>query len=187
SGDATSATALVAPTGRWMKVISGVGAVALVSAALAFAWRERARPPSPSAEVRAETPRPDPAAAERAAKAETGELNLTCNVRCSVALDGRRVGQTPLHLAGIAAGEHRALLVADPGRSEKSIAVAVAPGAVAEARMIFGSGALLVRASPWAEVTIDGKPIGQTPLPAVTLLEGKHEVLLQHAKLRATR
>jgi serine/threonine-protein kinase len=34
--------------------------------------------------------------------------------------------------------------------------------------------------SPWADVTIDGEPVGQTPLSRLTLAAGPHTVLLTH-------
>jgi serine/threonine-protein kinase len=41
-------------------------------------------------------------------------------------------------------------------------------------------GFLLVVVSPWADVTIDGEPVGQTPLSRLTLAAGPHTVLLTH-------
>jgi serine/threonine protein kinase len=41
-------------------------------------------------------------------------------------------------------------------------------------------GALLVVVRPWADVSVDGVPVGQTPLGAVPLDAGPHQVLLAH-------
>ena len=41
-------------------------------------------------------------------------------------------------------------------------------------------GALLVLVTPWADVTVDGRPMGQTPLARIPLPAGTHDVLLTH-------
>jgi serine/threonine-protein kinase len=41
-------------------------------------------------------------------------------------------------------------------------------------------GALLVVARPWADVSVDGVPRGQTPLARIPLPPGPHAVLLTH-------
>ncbi len=33
---------------------------------------------------------------------------------------------------------------------------------------------------PWADVTIDGKPAGQTPLANLTVPIGEHEIIFHH-------
>jgi hypothetical protein len=41
-------------------------------------------------------------------------------------------------------------------------------------------GWLLVLARPWADVSVDGVPRGQTPLARIPLAPGPHAVLLTH-------
>jgi len=41
-------------------------------------------------------------------------------------------------------------------------------------------GALLVLVTPWADVSIDGRPVGQTPLTRIPLAAGSHDVVLTH-------
>ena len=41
-------------------------------------------------------------------------------------------------------------------------------------------GALLVLVTPWADVSVDGRPVGQTPLARIPLPAGPHDVLLSH-------
>jgi serine/threonine-protein kinase len=40
-----------------------------------------------------------------------------------------------------------------------------------------------VNATPWAEVWIDGKHVGQTPLARVPVVIGTHEVVFRHPEL----
>ncbi len=41
-------------------------------------------------------------------------------------------------------------------------------------------GALLILVTPWADVSVDGRPRGQTPLARISLAPGPHDVLLTH-------
>ena len=41
-------------------------------------------------------------------------------------------------------------------------------------------GWLKVLPKPWADVTVDGRVIGQTPLPPIPLAPGSHSVVLTH-------
>jgi serine/threonine-protein kinase len=43
-----------------------------------------------------------------------------------------------------------------------------------------GSGVLRLNSRPWSEVSIDGRPIGNTPLMNVTLSAGSHRVVLRN-------
>ncbi len=61
--------------------------------------------------------------------------------------------------------------------------MAVAPPAAAQptpSPTAVADGALLVVARPWADVSVDGIPRGQTPLGRVPLPPGPHAVLLTH-------
>lgn len=48
-------------------------------------------------------------------------------------------------------------------------------------------GTLNINASPWADVTIDGKVFGRTPLRNVKLTAGKHAVVLTNGSKTQTR
>jgi len=49
------------------------------------------------------------------------------------------------------------------------------------------NGALSVNAVPWAEVFVDGRSIGVTPLGAVAVPIGSHEVVWKHPQLGEKR
>ena len=42
------------------------------------------------------------------------------------------------------------------------------------------SGALLVLARPWATIDVDGVRVGDTPMQAIPLSAGAHQVVLTH-------
>jgi serine/threonine protein kinase len=118
-----------------------------------------------------------------------GSLRIASNIPCRVFLNGRPVGNTPTLERGVPAGKHLVRLVPQglPPRLAKEITIQVPPGEQAERTVSFQSGRLSVQAIPYADVTIDGKPYGQTPLPPFTLLEGPHEVVLENKALNVRK
>jgi hypothetical protein len=44
-------------------------------------------------------------------------------------------------------------------------------------------GRLSVNALPWAQVLIDGDPVGETPLANLPLAVGEHQVTFRHPQL----
>jgi serine/threonine protein kinase len=63
---------------------------------------------------------------------------------------------------------------------EASAAPAKAPTPAVEA----ANGTLRLRVVPWAEVSLDGRPLGTTPLRPLSLPPGSHTVRLQHPSYR---
>jgi serine/threonine protein kinase len=46
---------------------------------------------------------------------------------------------------------------------------------------------LTISVSPWGEVSVDGRPVGMTPLPPLTLAPGPHSITVRNPDLGATR
>jgi PEGA domain-containing protein len=65
--------------------------------------------------------------------------------------------------------------------------VTIAPGKTASLNVALPSGQLSVNAVPWAEVSIDGRPAGTTPLGNLTVPLGSHEVVWRHPQLGERR
>jgi eukaryotic-like serine/threonine-protein kinase len=61
--------------------------------------------------------------------------------------------------------------------SDAPSATAVDPGPTTP---VFQKGALLVLVTPWADISIDGNVVGQTPLARIPLSPGPHSVLITH-------
>ena len=62
---------------------------------------------------------------------------------------------------------------------------AVAADAAAPAAAPTGFGTLNLQSSPWANVTVDGKSVGETPLVGLRLAAGRHRVTLANPGLPA--
>jgi serine/threonine-protein kinase len=53
--------------------------------------------------------------------------------------------------------------------------------------VVSGPGTLQVVALPWANVTVDGRSVGTTPIAAISLPAGPHSVVLTNSELGVTR
>jgi serine/threonine-protein kinase len=58
--------------------------------------------------------------------------------------------------------------------------VTVKGGQMTSLNISVPNGRVSINAAPWAEVTIDGTPAGQTPLANLSLPIGTHEVVFRH-------
>jgi hypothetical protein len=77
----------------------------------------------------------------------------------------------------------RSLRLANPALGfVRVIDVAVAAGAVSKVTVPVPNGSLSVNAVPWAEVVLDGKVIGETPIANFAVLPGSHEIVLRNPK-----
>jgi serine/threonine protein kinase len=70
---------------------------------------------------------------------------------------------------------------AKPQREAKAAPAAKEDSATAEAEGVVGIGYLRLAISPWGQVEINGKVIGNSPLPDLKLPEGKHQVTIRNA------
>lgn len=61
--------------------------------------------------------------------------------------------------------------------------VAIRPGQTTTINIAAPNGRISINAVPWAEVEIDGKPAGETPLANVSLPIGTHEITFRHPQL----
>ena len=61
--------------------------------------------------------------------------------------------------------------------------VQVEPGGVLQLPVELPQANVLVNASPWAEVYIDGKHVGQTPIGRLSLPIGTYDVIFRHPEL----
>jgi hypothetical protein len=130
------------------------------------------------------TPRPQDATplAASADPAPAGAIEVVSAVSLSVSEGGRPLG---------ASGERIQL---SPGRHSLEIGredlgyqivqvVDVKPGRPFRIQPSLPTGVANLNATPWAEVWIDGRKVGETPLGHVQLTIGPHEVQFRHPEL----
>jgi len=70
---------------------------------------------------------------------------------------------------------------------ERTVTVTVEAGAVARLTVPVPNGSLSVNAVPWAEVELDGRVIGETPIANYSVPLGSHDVVLRNPKFAEQR
>jgi hypothetical protein len=95
----------------------------------------------------------------------------------------RLVGTTSMERIMLPPGAHRFELVNAPLEFRTTTSLQVVVGSTATANIAIPNGLLSVNALPWAEVEIDGKPVGTTPLANISLPIGSHRVVWRHPQL----
>jgi hypothetical protein len=172
-----------------------------------------APPPAPTTTAGAPKPAP-PAAPAPVATASPAPVEASCQVTLGsrpwseVWIDGARIGFSPVQRHPVGCGAHEAVFIntelgferrflftARPGAAERHV-VDIQPekgeGAADRAPSASASGVgqacvLTLGSRPWAEVWIDGRRHGVTPLVAHDLPCGRHELLLRNQDLNVER
>jgi serine/threonine-protein kinase len=128
---------------------------------------------------------PPPVAAPvspRAAHEPTGRphslLSVESNVEAEVWLDDAKLGAVPLKHARVPTGRHRLKVSNRELGVARTLTVELKPNDELQRRVDFGKGKLSVSATQWADVLLDGKKLGQTPLAAREVWEGAHTLQL---------
>jgi hypothetical protein len=83
----------------------------------------------------------------------------------------------------LAAGRHELDLVNDTLGYRGSRVVVVPPGKVAPIALELPMGVVNLNATPWAEVWIDGRRVGETPIGNLNVSIGPHEVVFKNPQL----
>jgi hypothetical protein len=117
----------------------------------------------------------------------SGWLSLKAPVAMEIHENGRLLGTTDSDRIMLAAGRHEIEFVNDTlGYSQKRT-VQVPPGKTMPISIEMPMGTISLNASPWAEVWIDGRRAGDTPLGNYPISIGPHEVVFRHPQLGEKR
>jgi serine/threonine protein kinase len=100
---------------------------------------------------------------------------------------GRLVGSSRSDRIMVAVGRHDLEMVNEALGFRSTKTVDVAPGQVATVRPDWPKGAMAVNALPWAEVSIDGERVGETPIGSVSVPIGTHEIVFRHPEFGERR
>jgi hypothetical protein len=96
---------------------------------------------------------------------------------------GRLLGSSRSDRIMVSVGRHEIEVVNDAVGYRSTHTVQVTPGQVANVRLDWPKGTIALNALPWADVFIDGKLIGETPIGSVAVPIGAHEVTFRHPEL----
>jgi eukaryotic-like serine/threonine-protein kinase len=82
----------------------------------------------------------------------------------------------------------RTLRLSNPALGfDRTQAVTVDAGAVSKLTVPMPNGTLSVNAVPWAEVSLDGRVVGETPIANLSVAIGTHELVLRNPKFPEQR
>lgn len=112
----------------------------------------------------------------------TGWLTLRTPVELQVYEGTRLIGSTAAGRLTLAVGAHTLTLRNDRLGFRTTRQVAVAAGKSTTVSVSVPNGTVAVNALPWAEVWVDGRRVGQTPVD-LTIAIGNHEIVLRHPEL----
>ncbi|MGE5834138.1 MAG: PEGA domain-containing protein, partial [Acidobacteriota bacterium] len=141
-------------------------------------------PPKPATPVPAPTATPAPAATatDTAAATPTGRfggVRITAPIELQVYEAGNLVGSTAGPIA-VMDGPHTFDLVNETLGYRSRQTVTVKPGQMSAVTIAVPNGRVSINAVPWADVWVDGKPAGQTPIANLSLSIGQHEVVFRN-------
>jgi len=102
-------------------------------------------------------------------------------------VEGTRVLGTSTGPIFLAAGSHDLTFVNSSLGVRITQTVRIAPGRIAPIAVAAPEGQLSANAQPWAQVLVDGRPIGDTPLANVAVPVGDHDVIFRHPQLGERR
>jgi hypothetical protein len=114
------------------------------------------------------------------APVSTGWVAVDAPVEIEVFENGRHLGSGRATRIALPVGRHTLELVNRSLGVRQETTVDVAAGASVAVNVPMPSGRLSINALPWANVWIDGRSIGQTPLGNVSVALGTHEVIWRH-------
>jgi len=117
----------------------------------------------------------------------SGWLSVKAPVAIEILENGRQIGTTDSDRIMMAAGRHDIELVNETLGYRAARSIQVPPGKVAALSIELPLGSLNVNASPWAEVWIDGRRVGETPIGNLPMSIGPHEVVFRHPQLGEKR
>lgn len=148
-----------------------------------------AEPPAAAAKLeRASTPTATAGILESSARRTTGGwLSVTSEISLQVFEQSEVVGTTASSRIMLPAGRHALRLVNTAlGFSERR-EVSIREGKVETIRVSVPKAPVSVNAVPWAEVWIDGKKAGETPIGNFMVGIGEREVVFRHPELGERR
>jgi PEGA domain-containing protein len=117
----------------------------------------------------------------------SGWLAVKAPVTIEVHENGKLIGTTDSDRIMMAAGRHDIQLVNDTLGYHATKTIQVPAGKVLPLSIELPQGVANLNALPWAEVWIDGRRVGETPMGNVPLAIGPHEIVFRHPQLGEKR
>jgi hypothetical protein len=111
-----------------------------------------------------------------------GWLSVAADHELEIMQDGAQIGTSRTERLMMAAGTYNLEFTNDALGFSVTKSVKIEAGRVAKLSVAIPDGTLSVNATPWAEVFVDGTPIGQTPVGNLPMKAGQHELVFRNPK-----
>jgi hypothetical protein len=121
------------------------------------------------------------------AGATGGWLTIDSPLELQVLEAGDVVGTSRAARLMLPAGRHELVLSAPAYDFQTSIAAQITAGRTLTVPVAIPNGTLSINAAPWADVTVDGRPVGSTPIGNLSVAVGPHDVVWRHPQLGERR
>jgi hypothetical protein len=129
------------------------------------------------------------AAAVAPATPTPGFMTVDAPEELTLVEDGQVLGTSQAGKISLAPGSHLIEFRNDSLGFQATRTVQVLPGKTVRVAIPLPEGSLSINATPWAEVSLDGRALGETPIANVTARAGSHELVFkhpQHGELKQT-
>ena len=113
----------------------------------------------------------------------SGWIAIESPVEMDVFADGVPVGTTRSPKITLQEGEHTLVLINESIGYREKQSVRVKAGALVGVVVTLPQSIIQITAVPWAEVWVDGKSVGVTPIGDLGITIGPHEVVFRHPEL----
>ena len=100
---------------------------------------------------------------------------------------GRIIGSTATERMLLPAGRHDLVLASQALEYESALTVQIGVGTTITPTVTIPNGSLSINATPWADVFLDGRAVGTTPLANLSVPIGSHEIVFRHPQLGERR
>jgi PEGA domain-containing protein len=117
----------------------------------------------------------------------SGWISVTAPVELQLFENKKLLGTSQSDRIMVSAGRHEIELVNDTLGYQVVRTVQVPAGKLAAIALNWPNGSVSLNAQPWADVFIDDKRIGETPIGNLSLPIGAHEVIFRHPDLGEQR
>ena len=117
----------------------------------------------------------------------SGWLSVKAPVSIEIHENGQLIGTTDSDRVMMAAGRHQIELVNDTLGYKSDRTIQIPPGKVLPLSIDLPQGVVNLNALPWAEVFVDGKSIGETPIGNLPLTIGPHEIVFRNPQFGEKR
>ena len=117
----------------------------------------------------------------------SGWISITAPAELQIFENQRLLGSSRTDRIMVAAGRHDIEFANDALGYHSSQSIQVAPGQVAKVKPDWPQGTIAINATPWANVSLDGQEVGETPVGNTTVPIGTHEVVFRHPQFGEQR